>query len=189
VEQVDLLKFTIEALERLGVTYMVVGSYASGSYGEPRMTQDIDIVVDLSPAHVDPLCDAFPSPEFYASKEAARDALRHRSMFNVLHADTGTKVDFIVPKLDEYGRIQVARRQRVQLVPGRLGFAARPEDVIVGKLVFYKEGGSEKHLRDIASMMRISGAEIDQGYVEEWSRRLGLLDVWQAALGRSRSDG
>jgi len=79
VEQVDLLTLAIEVLEKQGVTYMVVGSYASGSYGEPRMTQDIDIVVDLQPAQVDALCDAFPPPEFYVSGDAAREALRRAS--------------------------------------------------------------------------------------------------------------
>jgi len=152
------------------------------------MTQDIDIVVDLRPEQVEPLCAAFPSPEFYASPEAARDALRQRSMFNILHADTGTKIDFILPKSDEYGATQIARRQRVQLVPGQPAFAARPEDVILGKMVFYQEGGSEKHLRDIAGMIRVSGAEIDQPYIEEWSKRLGLLAIWQAALAKASQD-
>jgi hypothetical protein len=188
VEQIDVLRLAIDVLEKLGVRYMVVGSYASGSYGEPRMTQDIDIVVELEPAHVGPLCDAFPSPDFYASKEAAQEAIRHRSMFNILHADTGTKIDFILPKPDEYGRTQIARRQRVQLTPGQSAFAARPEDVILGKLVFYQEGASDKHLRDIAGMLRISGTEIDQAYIEDWSRRLGLLPVWQATLEKARQD-
>jgi hypothetical protein len=184
VEQVDLLSRAIEVLEQLGVTYMVVGSYASGSYGEPRMTQDIDIVVDLQLSQVPALCAAFPPPEFYASQDAALEALRHRSMFNVLHADTGTKIDFIIPKDREHSREELARRHRVQLIPGREGFAARPEDVIIGKMGYYAEGGSEKHLRDIAGMLKISGGEIDKAYILEWARRLKLLDVWQAAQDR-----
>jgi hypothetical protein len=186
VEQVDLLTLALDVLERLGVTYMVVGSYASGSYGEPRMTQDIDIVVDLQPAQVDALCDAFPPPQFYVSRDAAREALRHRSMFNVLDADTGTKIDFIIPKDREHSQWELARRHRVQLIPGREGFAARAEDVIIGKMGFYAEGGSEKHLRDIASMLRISGNEIDQSYIVDWAQRLNLVAVWDAALKKAK---
>src|ERR1700709_38422 len=88
VEQLDLLRFGIDVLERLNIVYMVVGSYASGSYGEPRFTQDIDIVLELAGGQVDALCDSFPPPDFYVSKDAAHSAVKHRSMFNVIHADS-----------------------------------------------------------------------------------------------------
>jgi hypothetical protein len=168
----------------LGITYMIVGSYASGSYGEPRMTQDIDIVIDLQASQIDALCAAFPPPEFYVSEDAARQALQHRSMFNVLHPDTGTKIDLIIVKDQEHSRQELARRHRVELIPGRQAFAARPEDVIIAKMAFYAEGGSEKHLRDIAGMLKISAADIDRAYIDDWARRLNLMDVWQAVLAR-----
>src|SRR5258706_250379 len=128
---------------------MVVGSCASMAYGEPRMTQDIDIVVDLQPSQLLALCEAFPLPEFYVSKEAAASAIEHQSQFNVIHPDPGNKIDFIVPKDDPWSREQVNRRQRIRMLEQLEGFAARPEDIIIGKMIFYQEGGSEKHLRDI----------------------------------------
>src|SRR5207248_6689423 len=104
--------------------------------------------------------------------------------FNVLHADTGNKIDFIIPKDDAWSRAQLSRRQRIPLLEGLEGFAARPEDIIIGKMLFYQEGGSEKHLRDIAGMMRISGAEIDSSYIECWAGSMNLTDIWDAILKR-----
>jgi hypothetical protein len=85
MEQVDLLRHSAETLERLGVPYMVVGSYACLAYGEARLTQDIDIVVDLLVTKIAPLCEAFPAPDYYVSEAAVRDAVRDRFQFNVLH--------------------------------------------------------------------------------------------------------
>jgi len=184
VEQFDLFQHAIQTLERLRIVYMVVGSCASMAYGEPRMTQDIDIVVDLQPSQLLALCEAFPLPEFYVSKEAAASAIEHQSQFNVIHPDSGNKIDFIVPKDDPWSREQVNRRQRIRMLEQLEGFAARPEDIIIGKMIFYQEGGSEKHLRDIAGMIRISDAKIDRAYVERWASSMNLLDIWQAILAR-----
>ena len=71
MEQIDLLRLLIQAMERLGIPYMVVGSLASAAYGEPRMTQDIDVVLDLNESQVRPLCEAFPSEDYYVSEQAA----------------------------------------------------------------------------------------------------------------------
>jgi hypothetical protein len=71
------------------------------------------------------------------------------------------------------------------IIPGRNGFLAAPEDIILGKMIYYQEGRHEKHLRDIAAMLRISGHEIDREYIADWSKRLGLDDVWQAILSRA----
>ena len=185
--QLELLRFAINVFERLRVVYLVVGSYASGSYGEPRMTRDIDIVIDPRADQLDVICDAFPESDFYVSKDAARSAFEHRSQFNVIHPDSGNKIDLIFPRGDAWSREQVGRRQRVELVPGQEAFAARPEDVIISKMLFYQEGGSEKHLRDVAGMLKLSGAAIDQQYVSRWSEELGLQEIWRAVLERVRS--
>ena len=185
MEQTDLFQYAIQTLERLQIVYMVVGSCASMAYGEPRMTQDIDIVIDVGDiAQLRALCDAFPPPEFYVSQEAAKSALQHRSQFNVLHAESGNKIDFIIPKNNAWSKEQIARRQRIELLQQIEGFAARREDIIIGKMIFYEEGGSEKHLRDIAGIMRISGAKVDRAYIERWAATLNLSDIWQAILAR-----
>ncbi|HSI35544.1 MAG: hypothetical protein ACAI43_16065 [Phycisphaerae bacterium] len=187
MEQIELLRLAIEALERLRIGYMVVGSYASGSYGEPRLTHDIDIVIDLRLELVDALVAAFPEPDFYAEREAALWALRNRSQFNVLDTTSAQKIDFIVPKDDDFARSEFSRRQRREIVPGLPAYTARPEDVIIAKMRFYQEGASEKHLRDITSMLSVTGPSIDRAYIEGWAARQGLLDVWNAIVERLSS--
>jgi len=184
VEQSDLLRYVIEALEKLGMPYMIVGSFASGIYGEPRLTQDIDIVIDAGPEEMGKLCAEFPGKDFYVSLEAALDAARRRSQFNVLHPASGTKVDFMVARRDPWGKSQVARRQSVRILPDREGYVARPEDIIISKMLYYKQGGSEKHLRDITGILKESSDEVDRAYVERWTEELGLKEIWGAILQR-----
>ena len=95
-------------------------------------------------------------------------------------------IDFLIARQDAWGRSQISRRRRELILPDRPGYTAAPEDVILGKLLYYQEGGSEKHLRDIAAMMQVSGAEIDTAYIDHWTQRLGLTDQWQAVLDRVR---
>jgi len=186
LEQDELLRRVVDILEEQGITYLLVGSLASGVYGEPRLTHDIDVVIELRPDQVSRLCDAFPAPEYYVSQQAAREAVAMNGQFNVIHPASGNKIDFVIARQDAWGRSQVSRRRRELILPDRPGYTAAPEDVILGKLWYYHEGGSEKHLRDIAGMLQVSAAEIDKGYIDNWARQLGLTEEWQAVLDRLR---
>lgn len=186
MNQADLLRYLVEALEELGVDYMISGSQASLYYGEPRFTQDIDVVADVKPSHLPALVRRFPAPDFYLSEEAARDAIGTRGQFNIIHPASGLKIDVIVKKDTLYDRVEFDRRQRQPIVPGKDAYFARPEDVIVYKMLYYREGGSERHLRDIAGMLRISGSEIDVEYVAEWAQQLGLTEIWKVVLNQAR---
>jgi hypothetical protein len=95
---------------------------------------------------------------------------------------SGSKIDFVVSRDDEWGRTRIARRRRVRLLPDRDVDAASPEDVILGKLWFHSEGGSGKHLRDIASILRVSGESVDRDEVTAWATKLGYLDTWNHIL-------
>ena len=184
MEQVDLLRMVISTLERLDVPYMVVGSMASSSYGEPRFTQDVDVVIDPTESQAVALCRAFPSDEFYVSEEAARAAVQCRGQFNIIHSSTSNKVDLMIARAEPWGRTEMSRRQRAQILPGLEGYRARPEDVIIGKMLYYQEGGSEKHLRDITGILKVSGDAVDRQYIERWAAQLGLEEIWQAILVR-----
>lgn len=184
MDQSELLAHVLRTLERLKIAYMVVGSVASGAYGEPRMTQDIDIVVSISAEEAAQLCAAFPAGEFYVSREAAMAALAQGGQFNVIHPASGNKIDFLIARKDAWGREQMRRRQRVRILPRQEGFAARAEDLILSKMLYYKEGGSEKHLRDIAGILKISPDEVDRDYVAAWSAQLNVLEIWHAILRR-----
>jgi hypothetical protein len=161
---------------------MVVGSLASAAYGEPRMTRDVDVVVDLTKGQVPQLCGAFASNEFYVSEQAALDAVERRGQFNIVHSRSANKIDLLIVPAGEWGRSEISRRRRMRILPDLEGYCAMPEDVILGKMSYYAEGGSEKHLRDIAGIMKVSGDEVDRGYVSLWAGRLGLSGIWEAVL-------
>jgi len=187
VEQSDLLRRTIDVLEELDIVYVLVGSLASSAYGEPRLTQDIDIVVDLGSAQVSSLCAKFPLQDYYVSPEAAKEAVLGGGQFNVIHPSSGNKIDFMVARRDPWGRSQMARRRKVTVLPDLEGYVAAPDDIIIGKMLYYREGGSEKHLRDITGILAVSGEEVDRDYVTEWADELGLARIWRRV--QERVDG
>lgn len=102
-----------------------------------------------------------------------------RNQFNLLHPGSGNKVDFILPRQTAWSRSQLSRAIRIQLQPDLEGFVASPEDVIIGKLWYYSEGGGDRHLRDIAGILRISGERVDRSEVERWAEELGYLEIWR----------
>lgn len=184
--QADLFTFAIGVLERLQINYMLVGSLAAGTYGEPRLTNDIDLVIDPTTEQIRLLCSAFDPADFYVSVDAALQALRQPAgEFNVIHPESANKIDFMITRRDAWGRAQLSRRQQVQVFPNVLGFAARPEDVIIGKLLYFQEGGSDKHLRDITGMLEVSPDKIDRAYIDRWAVELGVSDIWSDAIKRT----
>lgn len=185
MEQSDVVRHTLGVLERLVVPYAIVGSFASIAYGEPRFTRDIDILIDLPQDRVVDLCRGFLAPEWYVSEQAALSAVRSRGQFNVIHIESGNKIDFIISRDDAWCRLQFERRQSIGVLENLLGYAVHPEDVILGKLLYYREGGSDKHLRDIAGVLQISSELIDRSRLEEWARKLGVLDLWQQVRDQS----
>jgi hypothetical protein len=164
-----------------------VGSWGSGVYGEPRFTRDIDIVLELPLAVVPKFCGSFPASDYYLSADAVRDAVRSRFQFNVLHPASGNKIDFILPRLGSWSAGQLARRRRFTVGSGAAAFTASvaaPEDVIIGKLWYYSEGGGDRHLRDIAGILRVTGDGVDRAEVERWARELGYLEIWHAIVAK-----
>lgn len=180
--QDELLVLVVQTLEDLELPYFVTGSMATILFGEPRFTNDIDVVVRLTTDRIEALLGAFPESEFYSDEEQIRTAIARRGQFNVIHPASGLKVDFMIPTMDEFDRIRFARARRVHPVADQEANFASPEDVILKKLQFFREGGSEKHLRDIAGVLRISGSEVDRDYVERWADRLGVLESWKLVV-------
>ncbi|MEA2695403.1 MAG: hypothetical protein QOJ16_4790 [Acidobacteriota bacterium] len=185
----ELLRYATRLLERLGLRYFVTGSAATIFYGEPRFTNDIDIVLDLPPGRVAELCAAFPADEFYVSEESARQAVARRGQFNVVHPASGLKLDLMIAAETPFNRGRFARARRLRPAPDYDVAFASVEDVILKKLEYYREGGSDKHLRDIAGVLKVSGEEIDRGYIEDWAARLGLEEIWQIVVLRANDRG
>ncbi len=184
MEQYELLKYLVNAFEKLGIRYFVTGSIASIFYGEPRFTNDIDIVADINENHILELLKLFPKEEFYISEEAILDAINHKYQFNIIHPSSGLKIDVIICKNDAFDNSRFKRIKRISPIEDTQANFSSPEDVIIMKMRYYKEGESEKHLRDISSMLKISGDIIDKNYIENWVDKLGLKDIWNAILER-----
>ena len=177
----ELTLLFVRPLNRLGVRYIVSGSVAAILYGEPRLTHDVDFVVFLRSEEVGGLREAFPATDFYLPppevihSELAREQRGH---FNVIHADTGFKADFYLAGREEFHAWAFRHARQMDYLNEPVAVAP-PEYVIVRKLEYFREGGSEKHLRDIRAMMSVSADQIDRRALEEWIGRQGVEAQWR----------
>lgn len=180
----DVLKDVVERFGRIGVAdYFLVGSLASMHYGRPRFTNDIDLVLNLTAQQVGPFEAAFPLEDYYCPpREILEAEVVQKGSFNLIHQGSGIKVDIVLCKPTEFYGSELRRRRKVALAAGFEAWVASPEDVILKKLDFYREGGSEKHLMDIAGMLAAN--PIEESYMESWVRKLGLQEQWERARKR-----
>lgn len=180
----ELLQKVVEIFESLNIPYLVTGSVASMAYGEPRMTNDIDIVAAIEEHHITGLLKAFPDDEYYISEDMVREAIRHHWQFNIIHPSSGLKVDVIVKQNTPFDNSRFSRIQKIYPAESYQANFASAEDVIIKKMEYYRDGGSEKHLRDITGILKISGDSVDRDYISVWAKRLGLIEIWEAVLRR-----
>jgi hypothetical protein len=185
MEQYELLRHAARCFERHGIRYFVTGAVAAIAYGEPRLTNDIDIVADLREDEIPKLKGCYPEGEFYFDDESAKRAVSSRSQFNIIHPESGLKIDIMISQEDEFDQSRFRRARRLRTLEDTEVDFASPEDVILKKMAFYRDGGSEKHLRDIAGILKISSGGIDLSYIEVWAKKLGLEEIW-AAFPRPR---
>jgi hypothetical protein len=176
----ELLADVIARLEAAGVPYMITGSLASTFHGEPRATRDVDVVIDPSSAGLDRLVDDLRAAGYYVDRDAAEDALRDRGQFNAI-GDAAAKIDFIVRRDRPFSIEEFGRRRRVELL-GTPGFIASVEDVILAKLEWAADTGSERQLRDVAAMVAVSGDALDAAYLMTWAARLGVEPALRSVL-------
>ncbi len=179
----DLFLLYARRFDALGLQYMVTGSVAGMLYGEPRLTHDVDIVVALAPSGVPALAAAFPLEEFYCPPEEVllEESLRpQRGHINLIHHETGFKADVYIANRDPLHHWALAERRPIQIEEERT-WVAPPEYVIIRKLEYFREGDSEKHLRDIASILRVSSDLVRFEIVDDWTERLGLAQEWKRA--------
>jgi hypothetical protein len=175
--ELEVLRDALGRLEREGIAYMLTGSLALSYYAEPRMTRDIDLVVEFPGAEPKRLAALF-QPEYYVSEADVGRALRERGMFNVLHLEKLVKLDLIVRKDEPFRRHEFARRARVHLAGFDVWIATR-EDLILSKLVWAQPSGSELQLRDVRSLLA-GGADL--GYLRRWAADLDVAALLEASL-------
>lgn len=178
----ELLDLVVESLDAEGIPYMLTGSVASSLFGEPRSTNDVDVVIDPSGAALDRLVAKLLRSGLYVDLEAARSALRERGQFNANILDK--KVDFIIRKAGAYSTAAFERRDHV-IGSTINAYVATAEDLILSKLMWAAETGSERQLRDVAGIVSFA-ASLDDAYVERWAVSLGVLDAWHRAVAEAR---
>jgi hypothetical protein len=180
VPEADLLELFVHPLREAGINYLVSGSMAAMLYGEPRVTHDVDLLVLLKSEDIPQLSRMFPATDFYLPPPvviAVEMTRERRGRFNVIHPASGLKADFYLVNRDEL-HTWAFRNKRTYQLSGRTITLAPPEYVIVRKLEFFREGGSEKHLRDIRSMLAISGEQIDHLILQDWIKTRELSSAW-----------
>ena len=181
----ELVLLFVRPLNRAGIRYITSGSVAAVIYGEPRLTHDVDFVVFLDDADIRRLAGAFPAADYYLpplETICAEVRREQRGHFNIIHLETGFKADCYLSGREELHAWAFRLRRPIQF-EGETVMLAPPEYVILRKLEYYREGGSEKHLRDIRSMLAISGGQIDRASLDQWIERRGLQNEWRLASG------
>jgi hypothetical protein len=181
--QPSLLEIFLGPLNRLEIPYAVTGATASIIYGEPRLTNDLDLIVLLKAEDIVEFVEAFPATAFYCPPpEVLKIEMKrpHRGHFNLIHHETGTKADIFLAGEDPLHRWALSQRRQITIERERV-WVAPPEYVIIRKLQYYREGGSEKHLKDIAGMVALSSDQIDYPLLEEMVGRYSLAKEWLKA--------
>ena len=187
IPEANLFLLFTRRLNKLGVSYMVSGSVAVIVYGEPRLTHAVDLVAVLDRQHIARLPEAFPPDEFYCppEEEIRLEAEREqRGHFNLIHHETGFKADVYLAGRDPLHAWALARARRID-VDGEPIVLAPPEYVILRKLEFFREGGSEKPLRDVQSILAVSPDLIQRAELEELVAARGLQEAWSKVAERS----
>lgn len=192
----DILK----TLEGLRAPYMIIGAFAGTVYGITRVTYDIDMVVDLSDAHINALSAHYPLPRYYADPEMIRNSIALGIMFNIIDTERGEKADLVplsgTPSY--YPAFQRRIRQLVE-IPGAEPFevwCAQPDDVIYGKLLAWDEGRSRKHEGDILEMLTYHYAKrgIHDHSIEESIERIlhqlseETILLWQTIKSQAQKE-
>lgn len=177
--QEDLLIKVIDRISQLNIPYMMTGAIAAIFYGKPRLTHDFDIIVEIDARQIPKLVNTFEN-EYFISKEAIQKALDDRSMFNLIHFESGIKVDFWLLKDDEFDKKRFERRQK-HTYSGRDIVFSSAEDIILIKMLWFKESQIQKHLDDVLGIMEIQ-KNLDTVYLNEWAEKLSIQNLLNELL-------
>ena len=174
--ELELFLLFVRPFNRMGIRYVIGGSVAAIFYGEPRLTNDVDFVAFLNESDIRRLPEVFPPTDFHLppvetiATEAAR---KERGHFNIIHVNTGFKADVYLTGRDELNAWAFQYKRQVEFEEETIVLAP-PEYVIVRKLEYFREGGSEKHLRDIRAMLAVSSGQMDGAALADWIQKRGL---------------
>jgi hypothetical protein len=172
MNEIDIVRDISARFERARIPHMLTGSMAMNYYAQPRMTRDIDVVIEITPADVERVIALF-RPDYYVSEENIRESLAQESVFNLIHQQSVIKVDCIIRKSGKYRQMEFERRQRISIL-GFTTFIVSKEDLIVSKLAWAKDSHSEMQLADVRNLLATG---YDAEYLQHWTRELGLANL------------
>ncbi|MFI5188058.1 MAG: hypothetical protein ACHQF0_15110 [Chitinophagales bacterium] len=177
--QPKLLKKVLAILDENHIDYMVTGSLVSSMQGEPRATHDADILVNITSSLIPVLISNFIPPDYYLSEDAIKEAIQHKSMFNLLDTMEGDKVDFWILTDDPFDQSRFERKYEEKMLGISMKIST-PEDTILMKLRWAKlSGGSEKQFTDALRVYEVQFGKLDLAYIESWATNLNLKELWE----------
>lgn len=177
-EELEVLRIVTLRLNKANIPYMISGSIAANYYTIPRMTRDIDIVVELARPDIDRFVDLFRE-DFYVDKETIKTEVLNQGMFNLIHTQHVVKIDFILRKPSAYHQIAFSRRKKVLIEHSPIYFIS-PEDLVISKLSWAKDSRSETQLKDVRNLLKTVDG-LDLKYIENWTSQLGLEQIYKEA--------
>lgn len=173
--EVEVLLSVLATLNDLSIPYMLTGSYASNYYGQPRATGDADLVIEFQAKDIPRLVNVVQK-DYYVSEQAALEAVTLHCSFNLIHLKTAFKIDLIVRKDRPFSLMEFSRRRRVNLWGTEI-WVASPEDVILSKLEWSKQGGSEQKFQDALRAYQIQADVLDLPYLRRWAAELNITEL------------
>lgn len=179
-DQAELLKVITFLLNKNKIPYMITGAWSVIYYGRPRASHDIDFIVDLKPKDVKKVLQALQtlSPDFSFDKDAIKEAIHNKHIFQIFHLPTMLKFDCWLLTNNPFDQSRFSRKRRIKLFE-QFMYIASMEDTILQKLRWYKEAKIEKHLVDAAFVYQIQKDNLDKKYLELWVTKLGVNNHYQ----------
>lgn len=186
MSQQELVKKVVTFLTEHQIFYMMTGSIVSSLQGEPRLTHDIDVIVQIDRNSIKHFLSGFKSSEYFIEENAIKDAIDGMGMFNIIDIKEGGKVDFWMLTDSPFDLVRFERRRMEQLFDIKV-FVSSPEDTILAKLKWAKEsGGSEKHFTDAVRIYEVQYDMLDMDHIHQWVHNLDLGELWKELLNSAQ---
>jgi hypothetical protein len=176
--ELDVLRDVSTRLEGAGIPFMLTGSMAMNYYAQPRMTRDIDLVVEFTHDDTARLVAMF-SPDYYVDADMIREALDRATLFNIIDTQSVVKVDFVIRKYTDYRLTEFRRRQHVKIDSFETWIVSK-EDLILSKLMWGQSSDSAFQQRDVRNLL---AGPVDRAYLLEWAPKLGVESLLRSAFG------
>lgn len=175
-QELEILQLVCNRLESFKIPYMLTGSLAAHFYSVPRMTRDIDIVLEMFKFDIERFFCLFQA-DFYIVKNSIIEAVENEGMFNIIHNSSVFKIDFIIRKESPYRALEFQRKRRLQLGDFQ-SWVVSPEDLILSKLFWAKDSLSQLQINDVKNLI-FAIPHLDMEYVNHWVQKLELGHVYK----------